>query len=630
VVRKLLFLLVFLGGLALAGEAVEDYAVQIWLEPDASLTVQEDLLVRVENVAINHGIYRELLTRPPAATGPASRTRIEYRIEETQLDGRPVPWFVRASGEAIRVYIGDSQKTVPPGLHKFTLRYRVRHAVVKSGDRARLDWNLTGNSWRFPIRAVRLHLYLPPQLNAADVRGRVFYGPLGATASLPLVATGERTLAFSYSRELPPGSGLTLQLEWPATLLTPPRAPLDPTLKVLLLAFLAAVFINVAAWRRAGRDPYTGPVIPRFEPPENASAPLAAYLMSGGYNTRAFSAAVAELSQRGLLSVSGGSRPALRKTPALPDETVPRELRDFYGVLFDNGRTEIVLDQANAEAVRAAQSALRGSLEVRAGPLFRGNGGLVLAGQAVAAAALAWLAYRGEGDFGLAVSTVLAYAFYVAWGAGALRQAALAWERYRLIPGLSPLKELFRAVLAVLGVLLPPLLTALMVSAFQGVAVGALVGALLLLGALSAYLIPAYTREGARLRGHLLGLARYLGTTDEAALRRIGAPEDIPARLNDLFPYAVALGLEVPFGRRLEQFARLHPEEARKVVVWNRPLSSEAAMGGSGGDLGRYSASIASALRAAAARAQTSAGGGGFSGGGFSGGGGGGGGGGGW
>ncbi len=630
-VKRLLLFLVLLGNLALASEAIEDYAVRIKIEPDTSLSIQEDLLVRVENVAINHGIYRDLLARPPAATGTAGRTKIRYQIEGARLDGQPVPWFVRASSEAVRVYIGDGDRIVPPGLHKFTLSYRVRYAVLQSGERARLDWNLTGNSWRFPIHAARLRLYLPPELSAADVHGRVFYGPLGATTSLPLVATGEHSLAFSYSQTLPPGSGLTLQLEWPAALLEPPPAPLDPTLKVLLLALLATVLVNVAAWRRAGRDPYAGPVIPRFEPPENASAPLAAWLMSGGYNTRVFSAAVAQLAQKGLVSVSDGRKPVLQKTRSTPGEALTRELRDFYNALFGCGKKEIALKKENAVILQDAQNALKGSLQVKAEPLVRANGGLALVGQALAALALGWFAYQGEHDFAMAVFAVFAYIFYSALGAGLLRRAALSWERYRLIPGLNPLSELFRAVFAVLGVLIPPLLTALMIGVFHGTTTGTVTGLLLLSGSLVSYLIPAYTLEGVELRNHLLGLARYLGTTDEAALKRIGAPEDVPERLSELFPYAVALGLEAPFGKRLEAFARLHPEQATSVVIWNRPLSSATGAGMDTINVGDYATSISHALRAAVARAQTSSGGGGgFSGGGFSGGGGGGGGGGGW
>ena len=621
----LLFFLALFGSPVLAGEAIEDFAVRIWLEPDASLTVEENLRVRVENVAINHGIYRDLLTRPPAATGTASLGRIAYTIEEARLDGRPVPWLVREGSGSLRVYLGDPERTVPPGPHTFTLRYRARYAAVRAGERARLDWNVTGNDWNFPIHAVHLRLELPPALRADAVEGRVYYGPVGATTHLPLTPAGTHALTFDYASTLPPGSGLTLELTWPAALLEPPRPPLDPTLRVLLLALLVFLFTSAYAWFRAGRDPYAGPVIPRFEPPEGVSAALAAYLMGGGYNTRVFSAAVAELSQRGLLSLSDGTPPALKKAARASEAALPRELRDFYDALFA-GREVLALDQAHAADLQEAQNALKGNLEVRTAPLLRNNNGWVLAGLAIPAAALGWLAYQSEREFAVAVFAAFAYAAYALVAAGMLRMAAQAWERYRLIPGLSPLRELFRAAVFGLGALLTPLVVAMLVGVFQGLAVGVVVGLMLLAGALAAYLIPAYTREGARLRNHLLGLARYLGTTDEAALRRIGAPEDVPEHLNALFPYAVALGLEAPFGRRLAAFARLHPRQARNVVVWNRPLEAETA-GRTGADLSRYTASITRALRAAAARAQSS---GGSTGGGFSGGGGGGGGGGGW
>ena len=624
VTRLLAAAALLLLGLAGAVEQIEDYSVQIRLEAGSVLEIEEDLLARSEQTAIRHGIYRDLLKKPAAAWGAADRVRIEYEIEQVAIDERPVPWKAVAHSQGWRIYIGDPDRLLPPGLHKFTLRYKARYAVVTVGKRARLDWNLTGNDWRFPIRRFRLHLYLPPKLPAEALAARVYYGPLGSSEGLPLETLDRHTLGFYYPQPLPPGSGLTLQAEWPAELLPPERPPPDPTRRVLLLGLLLVAGVDLLAWWRAGRDPKVGPVIPRFEPPR-ASAALAAYLLHGGYNTRAFSAAVAELAQKGFLRVDGDARRLLRSQ--MPSEKLPRELRDFHSALFA-GAGEVSLGQDDADVLREAQKALEGSLSIAAEPLLRGNDGLVMLGQAIAATLLGWLVFHASGDFGGAVFTAIGYVFFVTFGARLIRSAALAWERYRLIPGLSPLGELLRAVFAVSAYALPALLAGAIAGLFLGFGAGLLIALLLLTGPLAAYLIPAYTKEGARLRNHLLGLARYLGTTDEAALRRIGAPADAPGRLSELFPYAIALGLDVPFGKRLEAFARRHPEQANQVLVWNQPLTqvNQAGVGGVSG----YSRSISNALRAAVARARASGSGGGFSGGGFSGGGGGGGGGGGW
>ncbi|GEM89773.1 DUF2207 domain-containing protein [Oceanithermus desulfurans] len=622
VARLLPLLLAALFGLAQAREAVLDFQSELVLLPGGHLEVTEDLTVRIEHDRIRHGLYRDLLKRPVAAWGASSQAAVRYTIEGAWLDDEPVPWRVQTSAQGLRVYLGSPAALAPTGVHRYTLRYRAEYASLARSGRGELEWNVTGNDWSFPIQRTSVRLVLPAGLDPDAVEARVYYGPLGSQSRAPLRAE-EGALVYRHAQTLPPGSGLTLYAAWPLAALPVARPPLDPLVAGLGLVLAAIVLFDAAAWFRSGRDPGGAPVIPRFRPPEGASAALAAYLTDRNVTPRSFAAALAELAARGFVEVSDGSEPRVARTSKPTDERLPPELRALLEALVPRRRPQITLDRANAETLRRARSKLGRSLARRTAPYLRPNPAAALAGAAVAMLAIAALAGYLAGDFGVAVFAGVAVLFYLIFAAAALHAAALAWERYRLVPGLNPLGELLRIAGNLFFVFGAPLLGGFFLGLYAGMATGLLAAGLALVGALGLYLIPAFTPEGAALWRHLLGLARYLGTTDAAELRRIEAPEDAPETLRELYPYAIALGLESVFARRLERYLSAHPEAAPRVLVWGTGQDAHPHA-----DFAGYSTGVSRALQTAYARLHSASSGG--SGGGFSGGGVGGGGGGGW
>ncbi len=614
-----LLLALFLG-ISFATEEILDFRVELTLLPGGHLEVSEDITARVEREIIRHGIYRDLLFRPIGSWGGFA-SPIRYRIEGAWLDGKPVPWHTRSSARGLRVYLGSPSSLAPAGVHRYTLRYRAAYASRARPGRGLLEWNLTGNDWTLPIRRVELQIKLPPGLDASDLEARVYYGPLGAGEAVTLQGQG-RTLVYQHERTLPPGSGLTLIASWPLEALPVDSPPPDPLVLILALVLVFLVLYLVTAWQSLGRDPKTGAVIPRFHPPEKVSAAMAAYLMDRNLSPRVFAAALADLAARGFITVTMGHEPRItRSKPAHASERPPRELHAFLETLLPPGRSRINLNSANATIIENARGELARRLARFSAPYLRPNNPAALAGALVVMLALGGLAGRISGEFGAAFFAAIAALLYMTFASRALHAAALARERYALIPGLSPIRELLRMVVNLLFVAIVPLAGGFLLGLYTGMAVGFLAAALALAGALGMYLLPAFTSEGSEIWRHLLGLARYLGTTDAEELRRIGAPGDTPEGLRELYPYAIALGVESVFARRLERYLSLHPEHAPGVLLWSTDGQAYPHSG-----FASYSTGISRALQTAYARAsnQTSSSGGGFSGGGAGGGGGGG------
>lgn len=620
VVRAWLLALLTLFTPALAREAVVHFESTLELHSGGHLSVTEDLTVRIEHNQVRHGIYRDLLSRPLGSLEPGSGS-IRYRIEAVLLDGRPAPWRVERRAQGVRVYVGSQDALAPLGEHRYTLRYRASYASRRDGQEGRLVWNVTGNDWALPIEHTTLRLRLPPAL-AGAAKARVLYGPLGSTSQVEGVHKGDE-LIFQYDQSLPPGSGLTLELVWPLALLPVQTAPPDPLVLVLAGVLLLLTLFLLVAWNLQGRDPRPGAVIPRFRPPQGVSAVVAAYLADRNPGSpRVFTAALAELAAKGYVEVTSGPPPRISRTAKTPDERLATELRALLEALLPEKGSQIELSPANAKTLERARSELGRALRQKVAPYLRSNTTASLTAGAVAVLTLGAVVAYLSGGFAPGAFAAMASLFYLVLGAAALHSAALAWSRYRLVPGLGPLGELLRAAALLLFVSGVPLAAGLFLALTAGAAAGVLAAAILLAAAWGLYLLPALTPKGAELWRHLQGLARYLGTTDAAALRRIGAPEDTPETLRALYPYAIALGIESRFARRLARYLQAHPQKSGQALLW-------AADGrGAGGEhLAGFSTGVSRALQAAYVRATASrsgSGGGSFSGGGSGGGGGGG------
>ena len=122
----------------------------IAVQKDGTLDVTETIRVRVENVAINHGIYRDFPTRYKAPRRPPREGRFR-RLSAPRSTARPSRAMVETLTNGVRIKIGSADRTVPPGEHRYAIRYRATRMIGRFEDYDELYWNVTGNGWDFPI-----------------------------------------------------------------------------------------------------------------------------------------------------------------------------------------------------------------------------------------------------------------------------------------------------------------------------------------------------------------------------------------------------------------------------------------------------------------------------------------------
>ena len=81
----------------------------------------------------------------------------------------------------VRIRIGDADKTIEPGDHRYVIRYRTTRQVGRFADYDELYWNVTGNGWIFPIDVAEARIRLPKAVKFGQ--RSVYTGPQGSTAA---------------------------------------------------------------------------------------------------------------------------------------------------------------------------------------------------------------------------------------------------------------------------------------------------------------------------------------------------------------------------------------------------------------------------------------------------------------
>jgi uncharacterized membrane protein YgcG len=596
----------------------------VWRNGD--LLVTETIRVEAEGRQIKHGIFRDFPTNYTRPDG--TRVRVGFDVLSVKLDGASEPFSTERISNGERVRIGKADELLSEGEHDFEIRYRTTRQIGFFADYDELYWNATGNGWPFAIDMAEARIHLPEP--ARFIQTAFYTGSQGASGKdARVVSEQPGTVVFRTTQVLPPNNGLSVAAAWPKGIVTPPADTQrshswlgdNGPFVVAGLGLLGVFAYYFYAWRRAGRDPSRGTIIPLFAPPNNMSAAAVRYVRQMDFDDRCFTAAIVDLGVHGHLKLTEGESIMTVERRSGGQLIAGAEVAT-EDKLFGGDRTALTLIQKNHEVISEARDTLSERLSnAYEEKLFHDHYGWSIAGALLCLAAIGLTILSMGVAWGWEDASALFMAM-VFVGPVALFIAYLAYaglpRTIKLVGGFgfaaifiifiafnaSDALDAVQNTIEVIPVLLPLILFPLAASAFNW--------------------MKAHTREGRKVVDQIEGFRQYLGVAEEARLEALNPPNKTQELFERFLPYAIALDVENHWARR---FAGVLAAVAAAGAASSWYSGSYNLGSNPTGFAHHLGGGLTSTISSAAAAPGSSSG---SSGGGFSGGGGGGGGGGGW
>ena len=618
---------------AAAEERILDFDSRIAVQKDGAIDVVETIRVIAENNQIRHGIYRDFPTRYSIPNG--GRVKVGFTLLDTALDGAPVRASREGRGNGVRIKLGDPETLVSPGEHSYTIHYRATRELGFYKDYDELYWNVTGNGWIFPIDHASATIAIPSAVDFGEAAA--YTGAQGSSARNAEVSSrtpGE--IRFETTASLGPYEGLTVAAAFPKGVVDEPSE--NQKLGWFIVDFLpiliaalglgATAFFLVHAYRKAGRDPRAGTVVPLFSPPDNLSPAAMRYVVEQSFDNRAFAAALVEAGVKGHVRLVeekgflffGGDKFIEGVSTSASQELGDAEQRAVATLVAPGERLE--LDNANHATFSSARKVLESDFKERFdGVVFKRNYEWI--GYAVAV----WLIGAYSTAIAILYSESVALGAWLVLPAGALVVGMMVWKAS------SGVRSTLGCLLKVIAFVC---LAAAGLAAFFAIPLALSTGRWLpiviaILGlplALTTiFWISAPTKAGRAMLDRIAGFKQYLSITEAERLDRMQAPKDTLTLFERYLPYAIALGVENRWADRFadQLAAAATGAAAGQTFAWYS--GSHSPWDDTGGFVNSLGSSLSSSISSASTAPGSSSGSGG---GGSSGGGGGGGGGGGW
>lgn len=259
--RHILYIICFLlWALPLkAQEYIESFNADIMVNPNGSLNIEETITVYHEGIKIRRGIYRDL------STSKGER----YKILNVWRNGALEPWFVERQSSILRLNTGDDELLASPATSTYVINYIMYDALrpIKGENANELYLNITGK-WGFPINHVKAEVRYPPDTGIIRQYSYLPNQTLQHTPDTPfeffnLAPYEEVTIAQAFTKG-------TVEIPFPQTY------------RLLITAFISMFVYYLLAWFFFGKDPAPRAIVPDWEIPKDLSPLECAFIDNNG------------------------------------------------------------------------------------------------------------------------------------------------------------------------------------------------------------------------------------------------------------------------------------------------------------------------------------------------------------
>jgi uncharacterized membrane protein YgcG len=553
-------LLLLLAFTCLADEYIESFHSDIEVRVNGDLHVTETIVVRAEGKSIRRGIYRDFPTRYENEQGRS--ISVGFEVLSVQRDGSAEPYHIKNRSNGERVYIGDQNVFLPPGFYEYQINYMTTRQLGFFDKFDELYWNITGTGWTFRIDRASARVTLPGSFIDFQLSG--YTGPQGSTAQdLIYRRSAGNQVYFETSKPLGPREGLTIVAAWPKGIVNEPSDDQRrswffednrPSL-IVSVGALALFAYYLILWRWFGRDPETGVIIPRYQPPEGYSPASMRFVQNMGYDKKCFTSAIINLAVKGAAEINDDEGQFKLTKQESPDLSLaPGEAQVLAG-LFGKGRDNISIVQSNHGILSKAIGKHKKSLKRDFGKkYFNTNRRLLLPGILATVIVIATAISRLPSE-----EIIMKTIFFGVFTVVPLMMLSAVWrglkrgrKRGKIQVGVN-LVVLLVFIAVIVNIAAP-------VMEFSEAVPLPLVAGVIAMLAMHYFFyqwLKAPTLAGRRLLDKIEGFKHYLKVAEKDEIALTEAPEFSIGLYETYLPYAIALDLENEWTAKLNRAIEL-------------------------------------------------------------------------
>ncbi|MBC5838921.1 DUF2207 domain-containing protein [Flavobacterium muglaense] len=541
-----------------AQERIIHFDTKIQIQHSGIIQVTENIQIKAEGNQFKHGLLRVLPLNRKDKDG--NDVDLGYEISSIKKDGIEEPYFTKEEDDFYKIYIGSKDRELDAGTYTYQITYSMPYQIGYFEGYDELYWNVTGNDWEFSIDHATCEIYLPTE--NAEFKSLYSYsgaeGAKGSNANNLLI--NNKTVASFSIDGLRPYEGLTVAASFDKGLVLPPStleksASFYKQIKEMLWSVLfgiAALFFCYYQ-RFVKKRNRSNAIIPEFRPPFDWSPAIVGYVYNNGFNDEVYMASVINTAVKGAIKINEtidegvftNSKiyeiEVLKKTPSnLSDEEEAffKPLANRVRILVSMTSYKIFEKAYNAWQNRVTKQIKIDTYHVSTtrkkivGFLLLVNVGLIF---------LLLSKTKGYANYAFLMIAIVGSVGVTLWIRNKIEHIGLM---------------ILRGLLCFFWVI--PTVFIYIVSLFMVTWMQLGVQVILILAYIVyVYNIEKHTQIGIEAMERIGGFKLYLETAEKDRINMLNPPEQTPELFEELLPYAIALDVDVAWGKQFENVLEL-------------------------------------------------------------------------
>ncbi len=546
---------------AVAQEKILKFDTKINIEKSGIIQVIENITIKAEGNIFQRGLVRVLpLTRKDK---DGNLIDVEYQINSIKKNGYVENYFTKNEDGNWKIYIGNKDVFLDSGVYEYQISYSSPFQIGHFDSYDEIYWNVNGNDGQVPIDKINCQVFLPEENKFNNVY--CYTGLKGSKNSDCISSLNDfKTIASFSGANFAPNEGLTIATSFDKGIVNPPTKSdeaqsyyklIKTNLWTAIYGFGMLIFFFIS-WKKYGKDPTKKTIIPEFRPPFDWSPAILSYVYNRDTNDKTFMASIINIAVKGALKINSTLNNGVftnntsyeieiknrNVTTLSNEEKVAFEPLSKTDKTIMNGSNHQIFGKAYSKWLRSVES------QIKLEDFYQNNTQKKWIGFAVfVLSGLLFILLSSSSNtenFPFLVGVVIANALLISW--------FVFTDKYMIIKGILGFFIFPMTLFLFFGII--------MFLKWQQI--------LAILTIFIVYLIYSrtigkYSEKGAEAFARAEGFKLYLETAEQNRMNMLNPPELTPSLFEELFPYAIALGVELSWGKQFEKVleaAKYNPE----------------------------------------------------------------------